>query len=129
VVNFLFAFFTQAASHAKPSSSGSCGSMWLNIEHRRNDRNYEGMTSTLLNKHPTVWWYYQLAFVDALLPVFFSHNNSPSRYIQLLENITMSARVKETAKEEALHVRKLAEDGVKSGAYIYPLKVGNAVFN
>jgi len=41
----------------------------------------------------------------------------------------MSARVKETAKEEALHVRKLAEDGVKSGAYIYPLKVGNAVFN
>ena len=39
----------------------------------------------------------------------------------------MSARVKETAKEEALHVRKLAEDGVKSGAYIYPLKVGNAV--
>jgi len=41
----------------------------------------------------------------------------------------MSARVKETAKEEALHVRKLAEDGVKSGAYIYPLKVGSAVFN
>lgn len=39
----------------------------------------------------------------------------------------MSARVKETAKEEALHVRKLAEDGVKSGAYIYPLKVGNAI--
>ena len=38
----------------------------------------------------------------------------------------MSARVKETAKEEALHVRKLAEDGVKSGAYIYPLKVGDA---
>ena len=39
----------------------------------------------------------------------------------------MSARVKETAKEEVLHVRKLAEDGVKSGAYLYPLKVGNAV--
>jgi len=41
----------------------------------------------------------------------------------------MSARVKETAKEEALHVRKLAEDGVKSGAYIYPLKVCNAISN
>ena len=37
----------------------------------------------------------------------------------------MSARVKETAKEEALHVRQLAEDGVKSGAYIYPIKVSN----
>lgn len=35
----------------------------------------------------------------------------------------MAARVKETAKDEALQVRKLAEDGLKSGAYIYPLKV------
>jgi len=41
----------------------------------------------------------------------------------------MAARVKETAKEEALHVRQLAEDGVKSGAYIYPLKVGDAVLH
>jgi hypothetical protein len=40
----------------------------------------------------------------------------------------MAARVKETAKEEALHVRQLAEDGVKSGAYIYPIKVSTAVF-
>jgi hypothetical protein len=35
----------------------------------------------------------------------------------------MAARVKETAKEEALQVRQLAEDGLKSGAYIYPIKV------
>lgn len=35
----------------------------------------------------------------------------------------MSARVKETAKEEAQQIRKLANDGVKSGAYIYPIKV------
>jgi hypothetical protein len=41
----------------------------------------------------------------------------------------MAARVKETAKEEALHVRQLAEDGVKSGAYVYPIKVGGTVQN
>jgi len=35
----------------------------------------------------------------------------------------MAARVKETAKEEALQVRQLAEDGLRSGAYIYPVKV------
>lgn len=35
----------------------------------------------------------------------------------------MSARVKETAKEEAQQIRKLANDGVKSGAYVYPIKV------
>jgi hypothetical protein len=35
----------------------------------------------------------------------------------------MAARVKETAKEEAIQVRKLAEDGLRSGAYIYPVKV------
>jgi hypothetical protein len=34
----------------------------------------------------------------------------------------MSARVKETAKDEALQVRKLAEEGLRSGAYIYPIK-------
>jgi hypothetical protein len=41
----------------------------------------------------------------------------------------MAARVKETAKEEALHVRQLAEDGVKSGAYVYPIKVGSTAEN
>ena len=41
----------------------------------------------------------------------------------------MAARVKETAKEEAQHVRKRAEDGVKSGAYISPLKVGNTLLD
>lgn len=35
----------------------------------------------------------------------------------------MAARVKETAKEEAIQVRQLAEDGIRSGAYIYPVKV------
>ena len=38
----------------------------------------------------------------------------------------MADRVKETAKDEALRVRQLAEDGVKSGAYIYPLKVSKS---
>lgn len=37
--------------------------------------------------------------------------------------ITMSAKVKETAKEEVQNVRKLANDGLKSGAYMYPIKV------
>lgn len=35
----------------------------------------------------------------------------------------MSAKVKETAKEEVQNVRKLANDGLKSGAYMYPIKV------
>lgn len=35
----------------------------------------------------------------------------------------MSAKVKETAVQEAERVRNLAEEGVKSGAYIYPIKV------
>lgn len=41
----------------------------------------------------------------------------------------MSARVKETAKEEAQHVRQLANDGLKSGAYIYPIKVSGGYFD
>ena len=81
------------------------------------------MTSTPLNKHPTER-YHQLAFAAASLLIPSSYKNSLSN---TYSNTTMSARVKETAKEEALHVRKLAEDGVKSGAYIYPLKVGNAI--
>lgn len=39
----------------------------------------------------------------------------------------MADKVKETAKEEALRVRQLAEDGVKSGAYVYPIKVRNTI--
>lgn len=39
----------------------------------------------------------------------------------------MAARVKETAKEEALNIRHLAEDGVKSGAYVYPIKVSDTI--
>jgi len=38
----------------------------------------------------------------------------------------MSARVKETAKEEVERVRHLTEDAVRSGAYLYPIKVENA---
>lgn len=41
----------------------------------------------------------------------------------------MSARVKETAKEEAQHVRQLANDGLKSGAYMYPIKVSESYFD
>lgn len=41
----------------------------------------------------------------------------------------MSAKVKETAVQEAERVRHLAEEGVKSGAYIYPIKVRLAPFN
>lgn len=39
----------------------------------------------------------------------------------------MADKVKETAKEEALRVRQLAEDGVKSGAYVYPIKVSRTL--
>jgi len=35
----------------------------------------------------------------------------------------MSAKVKETAKEEVERVRHLTEEAVRSGAYLYPLKV------
>jgi len=35
----------------------------------------------------------------------------------------MSARVKETAIQEAENIRQQAEDAAKSGAYIYPLRV------
>lgn len=35
----------------------------------------------------------------------------------------MSARVKETAKGEVERVRHLTEEAVRSGAYLYPLKV------
>jgi hypothetical protein len=35
----------------------------------------------------------------------------------------MAARVKETAKQEAEHIAHLVEDGAKSGAYIYPIRV------
>ncbi|OQN96604.1 hypothetical protein B0A48_17034 [Cryoendolithus antarcticus] len=34
----------------------------------------------------------------------------------------MAARVKETAVQEAEHLRQLTEEGVKSGAYIYPIR-------
>ena len=35
----------------------------------------------------------------------------------------MSAKVTETAKAEVERVRQQAEEGVKSGAYWYPIKV------
>ena len=34
----------------------------------------------------------------------------------------MSDRIKETAKQEAAAIQKIANDGVRSGAYVYPLK-------
>ena len=37
----------------------------------------------------------------------------------------MSAKIKEAAIQEADRVRHVAEDGVKSGAYIYPIKVSS----
>lgn len=39
----------------------------------------------------------------------------------------MSAKVKETAVEEAQRVRSLANDGFKSGAYMYPIKVSKSM--
>ncbi len=35
----------------------------------------------------------------------------------------MSAKVKETALEEVQRARQIAEEGARSGAYLYPLKV------
>ncbi|KAF2860242.1 hypothetical protein K470DRAFT_258205 [Piedraia hortae CBS 480.64] len=34
----------------------------------------------------------------------------------------ITEKVRQTAKEEAVHVRQLAEQGAKSGAYLYPLR-------
>ncbi|KAK1060102.1 hypothetical protein LTR74_012121 [Friedmanniomyces endolithicus] len=34
----------------------------------------------------------------------------------------MSAKVKETALEEVQRARQIAEEGARSGAYLYPLK-------
>jgi len=47
--------------------------------------------------------------------VFFKYKTSKSQ--------DMSAKVKETAKEEVERVRHLTEEAVRSGAYLYPLKV------
>jgi hypothetical protein len=72
----------------------------------------------------------ELVFVEASYALFLSPsftNNPLSNQLQTPQYTTMAARVKETAKEEALHVRQLAEDGVKSGAYVYPIKVGGNV--
>lgn len=35
----------------------------------------------------------------------------------------MSDRIKETAQKELAAVQKLAKDGARSGAYLYPFKV------
>lgn len=32
-------------------------------------------------------------------------------------------RVKETAKQEVEEIKKITQDGVRSGAYMYPIKV------
>ena len=37
--------------------------------------------------------------------------------------MSTSAKIKETAQQEAQRVREIAEEGAKSGAYLYPLKV------
>ena len=39
----------------------------------------------------------------------------------------MADRVKETAKQEATRLRNIAEEGARSGAYLYPLKVSSTV--
>ena len=36
---------------------------------------------------------------------------------------TMSSKITDTAKQEVDRVRHVAEEGAKSGAYLYPLKV------
>ena len=58
----------------------------------------------------------------SLLFLFIHKHNlqTPSQPSNSFNN--MAARVKETAKEEAIQVRQLAEDGIRSGAYIYPVK-------
>ena len=35
----------------------------------------------------------------------------------------MADNIKKTAKEEASRVQQIANEGVRSGAYIYPIKV------
>jgi len=39
------------------------------------------------------------------------------------KNNKMSSKIADTAKQEVQHVRQVAEEGAKSGAYLYPFKV------
>lgn len=41
----------------------------------------------------------------------------------------MEDQLKEIATEEAQHLRELAKDGAKSGAYLYPVKVSSISFD
>lgn len=40
----------------------------------------------------------------------------------------MSGKVKEVAVEEAERIKALTSDAVRSGAYLYPVRVSNSLF-
>lgn len=52
------------------------------------------------------------------------HCNFSNRQVHLkaLKILTMADKLKETAKQEIEQIKNVASEGVRSGAYVYPIK-------